>query len=249
MQLLKPPFLSNPEVVAPDEELQRSFVHRGAFGERESFSHQPCGTLPQGEVESLDMRGLPAAFLNGSVNCLRDDRPVAFKKVGKDLPVSVLGRNHLPELSTSCHIPVSHCIADNLAGRSAKSNPDPGNIPFHPHKGPEFISLKRGLVIERWNKSLGKRRQSLCFFLASGSPSDVESQTFSPGPSGCSSPRRLEAPSRGPLQDSPERRGCPCSASHNPGRGISVSRLDCGRSGSVDRFHSGSILKLLSQPC
>src|SRR5690349_21082673 len=135
--MIEPPFPSDLQIVSPKKQLEADFMHEKGFREREGFPDQPSQSLPQGEIESLDVVG-PSALLPCCLMLLFGDHlQVDGIEVGEDLSSSVLLGVGLPKPSACGLIPIPYGIANHLQGGAAYSQPDPEGVGLPGHKAPQ----------------------------------------------------------------------------------------------------------------
>ena len=71
------------------------------FTERESFTHQIGATLPQGLVETLDMRGLARLFADSSMTLGGQNQRIRLPEITiTECTFAIIGRQRLSQLTT-----------------------------------------------------------------------------------------------------------------------------------------------------
>ena len=113
------------------------------FRKRKRRAHEPTTPLTQCVVEALDMVGLTALLVNGTVPFGGDDCRVSCPKIrvtGGTLPIHA-GKGCLQLVGRGLR-PAANGDANNLTGCSVEREPNPLLPLFLANERPEFITFK-----------------------------------------------------------------------------------------------------------
>ena len=126
-----------------DKGPDRADVILELFREGQCFAPEPAEALPQGVVESFDMRGATRFLAAWTVALGWQHEGVGRPEIGvRDGTLPIDGWQRLPELLGGGLVPRPNRDADNLTRVPIQRKPDPRRSAFALDKRPELIAFQ-----------------------------------------------------------------------------------------------------------